>query len=263
MYQEKLMGKKGRTLILAYDHGLEHGPIDFNLNSADPDFIFDIAVKSKVSGVVVLSGLAEQYGRKYGFFLPLIVKLNGKSSIGEGEPYSAQFCSVERAVKLGASAVGYTIYLGSEEEAKIFKEFGQIVEEAHSRQLPVIAWVYPRGKAVKDDLSTEILAYAGRTALELGADIVKLKYNGDFEGFKWVVKNAGLCDVVVAGGEKEEDPLSFLRSVKEVLDAGAKGVAVGRNVWQSENPLGMLDALTKLIFHDVPPEKAVMYVNKI
>ncbi len=263
MFQDKLLGRKGRILILAYDHGLEHGPTDFNLCSVDPDFVFDLAVKAKVSGVAVLPGVAEEYGKKYNFYVPLIVKLNAKSSLPQGEPYSSQFCSVKRAILLGASAVGYTIYLGSQNEASMFKEFGNIVEEAHSRHIPVIAWVYPRGKNVKDELSTDVLAYAARTALELGADIVKLKYNGDVEGFKWVVKNAGMTDVVVAGGEKQQDNLSFLKMVKDTLDAGAKGIAVGRNVWQSENPLGMLQALNKLIFHDVPPEKALSYIHSV
>jgi class I fructose-bisphosphate aldolase len=261
MFQDKLLGRKGRTLILAYDHGLEHGPTDFNIRSVDPDFVFDLAVKAKVNGIVVLPGVAEEYGKKYGFYVPLIVKLNGKSYLPEGEPYSSQFCSVKRAISLGASAVGYTIYLGSQYEARMLKEFGRIVEEAHSRHIPAVAWVYPRGQAVKDELSTETLAYAARTGLEMGADIVKLKYNDDTEGFKWVVRNAGMVDVVVAGGEKHQDYLSFLRMVKNTLEAGAKGIAVGRNVWQSENPLGILEALSKLIFHDVPPEKAISYLT--
>ena len=107
--------------------------------------------------------------------VPLIVKVNGKTSLPKGEPISKQVCSVQQAVSLGAKGVGYTIYLGSEFESKMLAEFGRVQEQAHEKGIAAIAWIYPRGAGVQNDTSKEVVAYAARTGMELGADAVKIK----------------------------------------------------------------------------------------
>lgn len=256
----KKLFTKNKSLILAYDHGLEHGVSDFDLKNIDPDYILDIAVKGKFNAVVFQPGLAEKYFQNYKRKIPLIVKLNGKTNIAQIEPVSRQNCSVKRAIKLGADAVGYTIYLGSDFENVMLAEFGKIVEEAHNFKLPVIAWIYPRGKSIGNDRSTEILAYAARTGLELGADIVKINYNHDAEGFKWVVKAAGKTKVVVAGGAKKEDN-EELQSTYEIIKAGASGLAIGRGIWQHKEPLKMTKALKKIIFENKSVNEAMKVLN--
>lgn len=240
--------QNGKTLILAYDHGLEHGPSDFNDASVDPEYIFKIALEGKVTAIVVQKGIARKYYQADFRKIPLIVKLNGKAKIREGEPFSPLICTVDEAIELGAAAVGYTIYLGSEHEPEMFETFGKIVDEAHDKDLPVIAWVYPRGKAVKDDTSPEITAYVARTALELGADLAKIKYCGTQDCFAWAVKSAGRCKVVLSGGPKTEQLEEFLETVNAVMRAGATGVAVGRNVWQQKEPLKALEKIKEIVF---------------
>ncbi len=238
--------KDGRSMLLAYDQGLEHGPsADFTDRNVDPAMIMEIASKGGFNGVVFQKGVAERF---YDGKVPLIVKLNGKTSLPKGEPISRQVCSVEHAVSLGAKGVGYTIYLGSEFEGKMFKEFGRIQEQAHERGVPAIAWIYPRGAAVQNDTSKEIVAYAARTGLELGADAVKIKYTGDPATFSWAVKSAAGVRVFMSGGPKAPTDEDFLRQVKGVIEAGATGLAVGRNVWQHQDPLAMADKLRKIIF---------------
>ena len=142
--------KDGKSMLLAYDQGLEHGPSkDFDDRNIDPAFIMDIASKGGFCGVIFQKGVAERY---YDGKVPLMIKLNGKSALPKGEPISSQVCSVEQAVSLGAKGVGYTIYLGSGKEAKMFSEFGTIQEEAHERGLPAVAWIYPRGESVQNEL---------------------------------------------------------------------------------------------------------------
>lgn len=234
---------------MAYDHGLEHGPTDFNANNVNPDFVLDIAARGGFNAVILQKGIAEKYyaESRYRRQVPLILKLNGKTNLYKGEAYSPQVCEVEEALKLGASAVGYTIYAGSEFEAKMFAEFGKIVKEAHSRKIPAIAWVYPRGKDVVNDTTKEVVAYAGRVALELGADIAKIKYPGSLENFKWLVQAAGKTKIVLSGGPKVSDE-EFLEIVKNIMVAGAIGVAVGRNVWQNPAPLAMAEKIKEIIF---------------
>lgn len=248
MINLKKITKKGRALFLAYDQGLEHGPSDFNDKNVDPLYILDIAKKGKFQGIVFQKGIAEKYQKEIkASKIPLIVKLNGKTSLKKGEPFSPLLCTVSEAVKLGASAVGYTIYIGSEYESKMFEQFEQIEREAHSRKLPVILWIYPRGKAVKNDVSREMMSYAARTGLELGAEIVKLKYGGDINNLKWTVKSAGRTKVVVAGGTKKGEK-DFLRQVKDIMKAGCIGLAVGRNIWQHPKPLEITKKIQKIIW---------------
>jgi len=238
-------------MFLAYDQGLEHGPEDFDLDDKnfDPNFILDIAVKGGFNAIIFQKGLAEKYytGSPYQEKIPLIIKLNGKTNLYKGEVYSPLECGVEEALKLGAAAVGYTIYPGSEYETKMIEEFGRVVREAHEKSVPAIAWVYPRGKDIKDDTARDIVAYAARMALELGADIAKIKYSGSMENFKWAVECAGKTKVVLSGGPKVSDE-EFLEIVKNVMTAGAMGVAVGRNVWQNGDPIGFALKIKQIIF---------------
>jgi class I fructose-bisphosphate aldolase len=250
--------KDGKGMLLAYDQGFEHGPsTDFDDRNIDPNFILDIASKGQFTGVVLQKGVAEKY---YNGKVPLIVKLNGKSSLPKGEPISTQVCSVEEAIRLGAKGVGYTIYLGSAHENIMLQEFGEIHEQAHDAGIPAIAWIYPRGEAVKNDTSREIVAYAARVGLEVGADAVKIKYTGEPESFKWAVKAAGLVKVFMSGGPKAPTDETFLAQVKGAMDAGATGLAVGRNVWQHQDPLKMADALREIIFNGKPVDRALSMV---
>jgi len=239
---------KGKALYLAYDQGLEHGPVEFNDKNVDPSYIIKIAKEGKFNGVVFQKGIAEKYYseiRKSG--VPLIVKLNGKTRIRKGEPYSPPLGTVDEALKLGAVAVGYTIYAGSEYEAKMFKEFEVIEKDAHSKGVPVIAWIYPRGKAVKNDVSKEMMAYAARIGLELGADIVKMKYGGKKTDLKWAVKSAGKTKIVISGGVKKDEK-KFLKDVKDIMETGAIGFAIGRNIWQSDNPMKITKKIKKIVW---------------
>jgi len=248
--------KEGKSLIIAYDQGLEHGPsADFDNRNVDPAFIVEIASKGSFNAIALQKGVAERY---YDGKVPLIVKVNGKSALSKGEPNAMQNCSVEYAVSLGAKAVGYTIYLGSAFEGEMFKEFGAIQEQAHERGLAAIAWVYPRGAAIQNDTSKEIVAYAARTALELGADAAKIKYTGDSHSFSWAVKAAGKAKVFMSGGPKAPTDESFLAQVRGAIDAGATGIAVGRNVWQHQEPLRMAEMMRKVVFENlqIPPMNA-------
>lgn len=248
--------KNGKALFLAYDQGFEHGPADFNEENIDPEKILEIAdsgyceasSSAYFTGVILQKGTAEKYYWKKKYRVPLIVKLNGKTNlVKDVDPYSPQVCSVEEAISYGAKAVGYTIYIGSEFEPMMTQEFGRIEQEAEEADIPVIAWMYPRGKNVPDENDPKLVAYAARVGLELGADIVKIRYTGDIASFKWAVASAGKTKVVVMGGSKMAEE-SFLKMVQDCLEAGAIGMAVGRNVWQSPNPLEIAGKIADIIF---------------
>jgi fructose-bisphosphate aldolase, class I len=246
--------KNGKSLILAYDQGFEHGPTDLDLINVDPDYIFKIALDGGYNALALQAGIVEKYMKEEYRKIPLIIKLNAKTNLPKGDPISLQHTSVSYALKLGAAAVGYTIYLGSIHEQIMFKEFASICEEAHSLDIPVICWMYPRGESIQNEISTDTLAYAARVAMELGADIVKLKYNGDPEAMKWVIKCAGKTKVVIAGGPRVSEN-DFEKLTYDAMYSGAIGIAVGRNVWQDKTPLVLTKALKQIIFENKMPEE--------
>ncbi|PSQ01613.1 aldolase [Halobacteriales archaeon QS_5_70_17] len=250
--------RDGKILILAYDHGLEHGPVDFTdvPESADPQRTFEAATHPAVTSIAVQKGVAEAYYPSYEDDVDLLMKLNGTSNLWMGEPDSAVNCSVEYAREVGASSVGFTLYGGSNHEIEMAEEFREVQEDARAHDLPIVMWSYPRGQGLKNDTSDEVIAYAARQALELGADVAKVKYPGSKEGMKHAVRMAGRTKVVMSGGSKTSDR-EFLESVKAVIDAGGKGLAVGRNVWQRENPERILDALEQVIFEEASVDTAL------
>ncbi len=243
--------RNGKILLCALDQGLEHGPTDFNDKNINPDYVLDIAVKGKFTGMILQKGLAEKYFENYAGQIPLVLKLNGKTNITpRDEAYSAPLASVDEAIKLGADAIGYTIYVGSPREAEMFREFTEIQEQCEDYGIPTIMWAYPRGKYVgSQEKSEKYVSYAARVALELGADVVKLNYTGDKDSFSRVVKAAGKTHVISAGGSKLTDE-QFLEKAREIMQTGAKGFAIGRNIWQNEHPLEITEKLKKVIWSD-------------
>ncbi len=245
----------GTLLILPIDQGLEHGPVDFfaNPDSLDPSYQYALARDGRFSAIALHIGLAEKYFHEYAGDVPLILKLNGKTSIPpDAQAFSALTGTVEDAVRLGADAVGYTVYVGSPAQDRDFRQLLDVRKDADRFGMPLVVWAYPRGDAVAKKGGRESLYaidYAARVALELGADIVKVNYPvpsekdaespppyntlrlGHEEAFRKVVESAGRALVLVSGGEKMSDA-ELLAKVRSSMDAGATGIIFGRNMWQ-------------------------------
>lgn len=241
----------GRALYLAYDQGMEHGPSDFDDENIDPNYILSIGIEGEFNAVIFQKGVAEKYyDESLKNKISLIVKLNGKTNlVKDQDPYSPLLCTVEEAISLGAVAVGYTVYVGSEFENKMTEELAKIVREAHEKNTPVIAWMYPRGRKVKNPNSKEMVSYSARMGLELGADMVKIQYPGSVDALHWAVEAAGKTKVVVSGGIKQTEE-EFLEMAKDIMKTGAIGMAVGRNIWQNKDPMGITEKLKKIIFKE-------------
>lgn len=240
--------KKGKILLLAYDQGIEHGPTDFNDKNVDPKYIIDIARKGEYTGLILQKGIAEKYYEEIRKSrVPLVLKLNGKTNLVKGDPFSEQLCSVEEAIKLGAVAIGYTIYIGSIHEAKMFEDFEKIQEEAHRKGLPIVLWIYPRGIGIKSKSKTELMAYACRVGLEIGADIIKIHPEGTMKDFGWAVKSAGKVKVICAGGSRMTESV-LLKKIVGYIEHGGSGMAIGRNIWQAKDPLRLTEKIRKVIW---------------
>ncbi|HKJ35606.1 MAG TPA: hypothetical protein VKA36_03465 [Solirubrobacterales bacterium] len=248
----------GTLLLLPIDQGIEHGPRDFfpNPASKDPEYQFKLAAEAGYSALACQIGLAEKYYPDYAGAVPLILKVNGKTDVPPSDrALSTTNASVEDAVRLGADAVGYTMYLGSPRQDEDLHQLRGVREDCDRYGMPLIVWAYPRGEAIDKKgghVSFYAIDYAARMAMEMGADVVKLNlpkidpekdkdspapYNEGShtteEAIDHCVASAGRSLVVLSGGSKIDDD-QLLQQTRYVMEAGGSGVIYGRNVWQRE-----------------------------
>ena len=248
--------RNGTAIFLPYDQGLEHGPRDFFANPAasDPKYIIRLALEGGFNGIAIQIGLAEKFFWDFAGEVPLVLKLNGKTEIPSAiDPLSPVNASVEDAVRLGADAVGYTLYVGTPAQDRDFEQFRRVREDAHRLGMPLIVWAYPRGAAIDAKGGADsfyAVDYAARTASELGADVVKVnfphpdKQSGVPEAYLTevsaqqaidaVVRSANRTLLLVSGGERAGDD-AMVEKARESMEAGATGLIFGRNVWQRDH----------------------------
>jgi len=247
----------GTLLFLPIDQGLEHGPVDFfdNPDSIDPEFQYNLALDGNYSGIALHYGLASKYFGKFAGKVPLVLKINGKTNIpSDDDPFSPLTATVEDAVRMGADAVGYTLYVGSPSQGEDIAQLTDVRNECDRYGMPLIVWAYPRGSAIKAKGGQDSLYavdYAARVACEMGADIVKLNvpkfelnekqpkpYDSmqltEEEALRKVVKSAGRTLVLISGGSKISDD-DLIHKARLGMEAGVTGLIFGRNMWQRKH----------------------------
>jgi class I fructose-bisphosphate aldolase len=248
----------GTLMLLPIDQGIEHGPRDFfpNPASKDPEYQFSLAAEAGYSAIACQIGLAEKYYPDYAGQVPLILKVNGKTDVPPSDDaLSTTNASVEDAVRLGADAVGYTMYMGSPRQDEDLHQLKGVREDCDRFGMPLVIWAYPRGSAIDKKGGRDsfyAIDYAARMAMEMGADVVKLNmpkldpekdkeapapYNemevSQQEAIRQCVESAGRSLVVLSGGSKADDEI-VLDHTRMIMEAGGSGVIFGRNVWQRE-----------------------------
>src|SRR3954451_10101160 len=248
----------GTLLFLPIDQGVEHGPRDFFANPAskDPEYQFRLAAEAGYSALACGYGMASKYYTDYAGQVPLLLKLNSRTEVPPSdEAFSPCHAKVEDAVRLGADAIGYTLYVGSPRQADDFIQLGEVRRDCDRYGMPLVIWAYPRGRDIETKGGRDsfyAIDYAARVAMEMGADVVKLNmpklnpekdksapapYN-DWdvsldEAIRHCVESAGRALVVLSGGSKVEDD-KLLEQTRMIMEAGGSGVIFGRNVWQRE-----------------------------
>lgn len=248
----------GKLVILPVDQGFEHGPARSfapNPEGYDPAYHPSLAVEAGCNAYAAPPGFIEQIAREYAGRLPLILKVNSSDSLGgPDQPASALTGAVRDALRLGCSAIGFTIYPGSSLRNTTYEQIRDLIAEAREGGLPTIIWSYPRGGKLSKDGETaiDVVAYAAHLACQLGAHVVKVKpptaHVEQSEAKKPYEKipTATLADrvrhvvqssfngkriVIFSGGATKgtEDVLNELREIKK---GGGNGTIMGRNAFQ-------------------------------
>ncbi len=273
----KITKGKGRMMLFAGDQKVEHLNDDFfgpgiDPEDGNPEHMFRIADEAKIGVFAAQQGLIARYGMDYPE-VPYLIKLNSKTNLirtSQADPVSHQWLDVGHVALfredsgLDILGVGYTIYLGSERESEMLREAAKIVNEAHRHGLVTVLWMYPRGKAVKNEKDPHLIAGATGVAAALGSDFAKVNYpqatagQSAAEAFKEAVRAAGRTKVVCAGG-KQGDMKSFLQQLHDQIHiSGAAGSATGRNIHQRplEEAVRMCNAIYAITVEDAGVEEA-------
>ena len=253
------LGGTGKMVILPVDQGFEHGPArSFAPNPAayDPHYHFQLAIDAGLNAYAAPLGMIEAGAATFAGAIPTILKLNSSNSLAT-EKDQAVTGSVNDALRLGCSAIGFTIYPGSEYAFEQMEELQSLAEEARDAGLAVVVWSYPRGPLLDKAAETavDICAYAAHMAALLGAHIIKVKPPTAVVSLEAAKKTYATQDidistmakrvahvvqccfnrrriVVFSGGEARSDVDSILEDIRGIRDGGANGSIIGRNTFQ-------------------------------
>jgi fructose-bisphosphate aldolase, class I len=259
MLNQGRLGGTGRMVILPVDQGFEHGPArSFAKNPAgyDPRYHFELAIAAGCNAYAAPLGFLEAGAADFAGDIPLILKLNNSDSLSKGEPCSALTGSVDEALRLGAAAIGFTIYPASGLRNEMYLELRHLAQEAKRKGLAVVVWSYPRGAGISKEGETaiDVVAYAAQIACQLGAHVVKVKaptahieqdaarkvYESEripigtlTERVRHVVQSAfdGRRIVIFSGGEAKGNDAMF-DEIRAIRDGGGFGSIIGRNSFQ-------------------------------
>jgi class I fructose-bisphosphate aldolase len=275
----------GRLMLYACDQKIEHLNGDFygegiDLSDNNPEHLFEIGSKGIVGVLAGQRGLIAHYAADYPN-ISYLVKMNSKTNLvdtKQDDPYSPQLYSFESILTLRNNGVnvvgiGYTIYLGSQYEAKMMAEAGELIAKAHAAGLVVVLWIYPRGKAVGNEKDANLIAGAAGVAVSLGADFVKVNppkpANTDdassAELLALASEAAGRTGLVCAGGSTVE-PEEFLAQLYDQIHVGgASGNATGRNIHQRslDEAVRLTRAISAITLADYSVQKALDVFNGV
>lgn len=250
----KATRETGRLMLFACDQKVEHmnkdfydGGKDISMDDAEPEHLFKIGKEGVIGVLAGQRGLIAQYANDYPE-INYLIKMNSKTNLvgtKQEDPYSPQLYDLGDVLAMREAGVnivglGYTIYLGSEYEATMMAEAGELIAQAHANGLLVVLWIYPRGKAVTAEKDPDLIAGAAGVALCLGADFVKVnppKPEGEdtrtpYEALKIASMAAGRTGLVCAGGSTVDAETFLTQLYNQIHVGGACGNATGRNIHQ-------------------------------
>lgn len=277
----KATRETGRLMLFACDQKVEHMNKDFygegiDIADCEPEHLFQIGANGVIGVLAGQRGLVARYAADYPE-LNYLIKMNSKTNLvktSQEDPYSPQLTDLEAVLQLRENGVnvvglGYTIYLGSEYEATMMAEAGQLIAQAHECGLLVVLWIYPRGKAVTAEKDPDLIAGAAGVALCLGADFVKVNPPKPEDGrtpaeaLAIAAKAAGRTGLVCAGGSTV-DAKTFLTQLHDQIHVGgACGNATGRNIHQRslDEAVRLTKAISAITLADAEVDDALAVFN--
>jgi len=252
---DRIFQPDGRSVIVALDHGLIDGPCD---GFEQVDATIASVMAGRPDAILTSYGIARRFEQELES-VGVIMRSDGAST-NLGTPSTGslgQFFGAEAAQRVGADALVVTALPGSDKEDLTLANLARTIDEAHRAGLPVLAEMVPGGFSRGAEMrSTESVALAARLAAELGADFVKAPY---CERYRTVTEST-FVPVVILGGAKGSEA-DTLTAIRDAIDGGAAGVAIGRNVFQCANPGAMTAAIVAVVHQDMSVDAALSLLD--
>ncbi len=256
---ERIIDRKtGNCVIVPMDHGVSIGPTE---GLIDMKHTVNAVANGGATAVLMHKGLVRHGYRAGGHDIGLILHLSASTSMGDTDNSKVLVAGVSEALKLGADAVSMHINFGAETEPEMLRDLGRLSSECEEWGMPLLVMAYARGPKIKNSYDPDLVAHSARAAAELGADIVKCNYTGDIDSFRDVVKGA-LVPVIIAGGPKMSSDLEMLTMVRDSMDAGGRGISIGRNIFQHQDVEGITRAITDIVLRDASVEEALKGITR-
>jgi fructose-bisphosphate aldolase/2-amino-3,7-dideoxy-D-threo-hept-6-ulosonate synthase len=245
------------SIVLPMDHALEEPDI---AELEDPRALIGALADEGVDAFLLRRGLARFAAAEFAGKAGFVQRLTGRTGLSSDHNEQLVLAGVEQAYRNGADAVVPTFFIGQDTEADALPHLGRISDECAQLGLPLLAEVFPVGgasaHAYDGPYSVDEMRIAVRVASEEGADLIKTWYTGDPESFASVLEYA-FVPVIVAGGASGSTPRDVFQFTYDAISAGAAGVAMGRKIWQAEDPVGVLRGVRRIVRERATVEQAL------
>lgn len=229
--------------VVPMDHSVTGGPIGTveGVNS-----VVGNVARNGADAVILHKGRLRSVDHHWFEKVSLIVHLNASTVRAEDADAKYLVASVEEALRLGADAVSVHVNLGSRREAQQIADLARIAETCDGWNVPLMAMMYPRGPRIDNPHDPELVAHAANLGADLGADVIKTVYTGSVETMSEVVSRCPV-PIVVAGGPRQGSTTALISYIEDVMRAGARGVAMGRNVFDAEDPADVVRRVSEVV----------------
>lgn len=246
----------GKTVVVAVDHGGIAGPMK-GINDAVK--MVRECVAGGADSILTTRGFARAAEGAWDRSTSLILRLTGGFTILGGEFEEELISSAETSLLYGASGAAATVKFGHRREGAFTMQTSLLADACERWDLPLMIEAMARGKDMKiaDPFG---IALAARAAAEIGADIVKTYYTGDPDSFRKVIEGCPV-PVVILGGEKSGSIEQIFSDVYYAMQAGARGIAIGRNIWHEDNTRVMVEAMAALVHENATIGQALKHVG--
>lgn len=245
----RILKEDGKSLILPIDHGAAMYPSEYG-ELKNPLKLIKDAVDSGIDALIMNPGLLKAAVNSFKGRCGIIARIgtNTKAALSSDPTYQISHITVEDALTIGADGVCYTICIGAKSEAEMIKAVGKISMDCERLGVPFINEIVIDETKVKDVNDKNLIAYLARFGEEMGADILKLFYKGDFESFKeTVVGSVTRAAVGLAGGDMFENNGDLYKWTKDSINNGVRCFFIGRNVFINNNPKETIKNLAEII----------------
>jgi fructose-bisphosphate aldolase/2-amino-3,7-dideoxy-D-threo-hept-6-ulosonate synthase len=236
-----LVGDQKRCLLSPLDHGGWLGPVK---GLDRPQWIVEQVVSGGANAILASPGFIRTTAACIPPSVGIVLRVSITAGLSKQGTQETPIATLDSALQMDADAIAVSVFFGRDGDIEIYRFLADLIQDCQAYSMPVIAEMMPPEERF---FKAEAVAHAARIGMEIGADIIKTNYCGNVDQFSQVVKAVPI-PIIVAGGPKQANEPSISDFVRDVVKSGAAGVAIGRRVWQSEDPREVTRQIHQALF---------------